>query len=146
MTELDLLKIEAEALINDSLVEKLIVFQDKLVTFHQLLIYYKLEYKQQLKEVLIHIRNNIYSTASPLKQLYQDNVSSPFNPKRLRKWIEDKHFELDLLKKLKGKFWSSTVKRNISSSTTQQVITASLHFVFTLADAEPLLEAMEQPD
>ena len=89
----------------------------------------------------------MYSTASPLKQLYQDNVSSPFNPKRLRKWIEDKHFELDLLKKMKGKFWSSTVKRNISSSTTQQVTTASLQFVFTsLADAEPLLEAMEQPD
>jgi len=33
MTELDALKVEAEALINDSLVEKLIVFQDKLVKF-----------------------------------------------------------------------------------------------------------------
>ena len=153
MDDLDEITAKANDLMKDPLVKQLKVFENKIKEFKRFTDSYKIELERQLKEIIVRIRSsngtNIDQRIDELKKYDDKNSSSPFEPKRLKKWYLCKYQELCLIKRLHIPFSTCDEKLMIFPSKEKiidQIFAgrASIHFVYTsLANSEPLLDAMK---
>ena len=158
MERYDDMTAQANDLLADPMTDTLIPFKPKITRFLTQLCLYRPKLVRQLREKIVDIRSARFNTDDDdggdlLYSLYEDVVNSPFNPDRLQRWLDDKQHELLIMKKFVSKFWTAHKQRLIQFPSKEELMdqvnnyAQCYHLIFTsLANLEPLLEAMEATD
>ena len=158
MDEYSELEEEVENLQNDQLMAKLVPTMKKMELFMKYLGKFQNQLKKEIAAILVKIRSGHKHV--DLEQLIEriENKKFAFNPTRLRKWLLEKHKELDMVKKfcdeieeanknliasIGDRFLQFPVENKLQDQEIKKGVKFAFNFVFTsLTHPEPILEQM----